>query len=405
MPVSQEDAMKTVRAGLVGSRFISTIHAEALKRVPGAELFAVVSPTGDNAAKFAARHGVKHSFTSYDRFLEAPELDMVVLGCPNDLHCELAERAAAAGKHVVCEKPLATTLAEADRMIAAAKKAGVKLMYAEELCFTPKYVRLKRLVDDGALGKPYLVKQCEKHDGPHAEWFWDVKRSGGGVTLDMGCHAFEFFRWILGKPRGARGTGKGGIHDHQTQSHETPLGEIVPLAKPRALSVYADMGTFVHKDRTEGEDHAIIIVRFEGDGGEVVGMAEESWAKKGGMDDTAEVHGSGGVAYADLLQGNSILTYSEGGYAYAVEKAGTTRGWSFTAFEELWNYGFPQEFEHFVDCVANGKEPLETGEDGRAVLEIILAAYASAGSGKKIALPFRADVTRPIELWKPVRGG
>jgi predicted dehydrogenase len=287
-------------------------------------------------------------------------------------------------------------------MIAACKKAGVLLMYAEELCFTPKYVRLKRLLDDGALGKPYLVKQAEKHDGPHAPWFWDVKRSGGGVTLDMGCHAFEFFRWLLGKPRGAAraAAGRGGVQDQQTQSHETPLGEIVPLDKPRALSVYADMGTFVHQDRTAGEDNAIIIVRFATPDGEVVGMAEESWAKKGGMDDCAEVHGSGGVAYADLLQGNAILTYSEQGYAYAVEKAGTTRGWSFTAFEELWNYGFPQEFAHFVDCVANGKTPLETGEDGRAVLEIILAAYASAGSGRKVTLPFTADVRRPIDLWK-----
>ena len=69
-------------------------------------------------------------------------------------------------------------------------------MYAEELCFTPKYVRLKGLLDEGALGKPVLLKQSEKHDGPHAEHFWDVERSGGGVTMDMGCHAIEFFRWL-----------------------------------------------------------------------------------------------------------------------------------------------------------------------------------------------------------------
>ena len=188
--------------------------------------------------------------------------------------------------------------------------------------------------------------------------------------------------------------------DQQTQSHETPLGEIVPLDKPKALSVYADMGTFVHQDKTKGDDNSIILVRFATEEGECVGMAEESWAKKGGMDDTAEVYGSNGVAYADLLQGNSILAYSDTGYSYAVEKAGTTRGWSFAAFEELWNYGFPQEFEHFVDCVANDKEPLETGEDGRAVLEIILAAYASAGEGRKIALPFGEANTKPIRLWK-----
>src|SRR5437588_9799198 len=161
------------------------------------------------------------------------------------------------------------------------------------------------------------------------------------------------------------------------------------------------MGTYVHGDKTQGEDNAIIIVRFQTDDGEVVGIAEESWAKKGGMDDTAEVHGSGGVAYADLLQGNAILTYSDTGYAYAVEKAGSTKGWTFTAFEELWNYGFPQEFAHFVDCVANDKTPLETGEDGRAVLEIILAAYESAGTGRKVSLPLnKTNVEKPIDLWK-----
>jgi len=133
--------MKPVRVGLVGSQFVSTIHAEALKRVPNAELFAVVSPTEGNAERFAKKHGVKHHFRDYRKFIETAELDVVVLGCPNDLHCEYTELAAAAGKHVVCEKPLCLNLDEADRMIAACKRAGVKLMYAEELCFTPKYVR------------------------------------------------------------------------------------------------------------------------------------------------------------------------------------------------------------------------------------------------------------------------
>jgi predicted dehydrogenase len=284
-------------------------------------------------------------------------------------------------------------------MIAACRSAGVKLMYAEELCFTPKYVRLKRLVDEGALGSIYMVKQCEKHDGPHSAWFWDVQRSGGGVTLDMGCHAFEFFRWILGTPTAGRMSTT--VQNEQTQSHETPLNDVIGVKKARATSVYADMDTFVHRDRTRGEDHAVILVRFETDSGEALGVAEESWAKKGGMDDTAEVFGSGGVAYADLLQGNSILAYSDRGYSYAVEKAGTTRGWSFCTFEELWNYGFPQEFQHFVECVADDKEPIETGEDGRAVLEIILAAYQSAGEGRRVALPPKSPPGKPITLWRP----
>jgi myo-inositol 2-dehydrogenase / D-chiro-inositol 1-dehydrogenase len=395
---------KTVRVGLVGSQFISTIHAESLKRVAQAELFGVLSPTGTHAQDFATKHGVTHAFKDLDKFL-ASEVDLVVLGCPNDLHADITVAAAKAGKHVVCEKPLAPSLADADRMIDACRKAKVKLMYAEELCFTPKYVRVKKLLDEGALGRPYLVKQSEKHDGPHSPWFWDVNRSGGGVTMDMGCHAIEFFRWMLGKAPGQKPWGSTKkAQDEQVQSHETPLHTgIVPLKKPRATSVLAEMGTFVHADKTAGDDNALITVRFDTDEGEAMGIAEESWTKKGGMDDCAEVHGSEGVAYADLLQGNAIVTYSDKGYGYAVEKAGTTRGWSFCSWEELWNYGFPQEFEHFVDCVANDKTPLETGEDGRAVLEILLAAYASAGQGKKIALPFTTDVKRPIDLWKPKR--
>jgi len=101
-----------------------------------------------------------------------------------------------------------------------------------------------------------------------------------------------------------------------------------------------------------------------------------------------------------LLRGNAIHTYSKRGYGYAVEKAGATQGWSFTMYEEAWNYGFPQEMAHFVDCVRENKAPLCTGEDGKAVLEAIFAAYASAKSGQKVNLPFKTDAKRPIDLWR-----
>jgi len=358
--------MKKVNVGLFGSQFVSSIHAEALKSVPQAEVLAVASPTDGHARDFAARHDIPHHFTDYRKLLEMDEIDMVVLGIPNDLHCQATVDAAAAGKHVVCEKPLCLNLKQADQMLDACADAGVKLMYAEELCFTPKYVRLKQLLDEGALGRPTLLKQCEKHDGPHAPHFWDVDRSGGGVTLDMGCHAIEFFRWMLGKPK--------------------------------ITSVYAQLSLSVHQDKTRGDDDGLVILEFE-DG--CTALAEESWTKLGGMDDRAEVYGSAGVAYANLLQGNSILTYSSKGYGYAVEKAGGTKGWTFTMFEEIWNYGFPQEFAHFVDCVQNDKQPLETGEDGRAVLEAIFAAYHSAGTGQKVALPFETDAAKPYDLWRP----
>ena len=355
---------RRVGVGLIGSQFVTAIHAEALRACAQADIRAVASPTPGNARAFAQRHGILRFFTDYRQLLELPDVDMVVVGVPNDLHCAIALDAAAAGNDVVMEKPLCLNLAEADQMIEACRKARVKLMYAEELCFAPKYLRLKALLDEGALGRPILLKQSEKHDGPHAAHFLDVTRSGGGVTMDMGCHAIEFFRWMLGRP---------------------------PVK-----SVYAQMSTLVHAGRTRGDDNAILLLEFA-DG--TTALAEESWTKLGGMDDRAEVHGSKGVAYADLLHGNAIETYSSTGYGYAVEKAGSTMGWSFPLYEEAWNYGFHGEMAHFVDCVQNDRKPLVTGEDGRAVLEVIFAAYQSARTGCKVALPFATAASKPIDLW------
>ena len=338
-------------------------------RVPQAKVVAVASPTEAHVKPFAQKHHIPRCFTDYRELLGLKEVQVVSLCLPNDLHCQATEDAAKAGKHVICEKPLCMNLQEADRMIAACKRAGVKLMYAEELCFTPKYVRAKQLVDEGALGKIYLVKQSEKHSGPHSPWFWNVDRSGGGVLVDMGCHGIEFARWILGRPK--------------------------------ATNVYAHCATFVHKNKTRGEDNAILIIEFEND---AVALIEESWTRPGGMDDRAEIYGSKGVTYADLLHGSALETYSEVGYGYAVEKAGATTGWTFTMYEEMWNYGFPQEMQHFIDCVRLDQKPAVTGEDGKAVLEIMMAAYASAGAGKKIALPFATDAKKPIDLWVK-RGG
>ncbi|MBP7935720.1 MAG: Gfo/Idh/MocA family oxidoreductase [Phycisphaerae bacterium] len=357
--------MSKVKVGIIGTGFVGDIHAAAFKMVPDAEVIAVASPTPGKAKAFARDHGIASGFEDYRQLLAMKDLQMVTLCLPNDLHCQVAVDAAKAGKHVVCEKPLCRTLQEADRMIAACREANVLLMYAEELCFAPKYVRAKKLVDEGAVGRAFLVKQSEEHFGPHSSWFWDVDKSGGGVLLDMGCHSIEYARWIFGKPE--------------------------------VKSVFANMGVRVHTDKTRGEDHSLCIVEYEGNR---VGLAENSWAKTGGVDDKCEIYGSAGFTRADLLRGSSLLTYSESGYGYAVEKAGSTKGYTFTMFEEIWNYGFPQEMAHFVRCAQGLEKPVETGEDGRKVLKIILAAYESAGTGRRIEWPYEPrQVDKPIDLW------
>lgn len=358
--------MPTVKIGLVGSRFQADCIAASVRAAPDeAEVVAVASPTPGNAEAFARRHGIPRAHADYRHLLADPEVELVVVTAPNRLHAEITIAAARAGKHVVCEKPLCVTLEEADAMLDACARAGVLLLYAEELCFAPKYVRAKQLADEGAFGRVHLVRQGEKHSGPHSDWFWDVEQSGGGALMDLGCHGIAFCWWFLGRPR--------------------------------VQSVYAHLATRVHGARTRGDDEAICIVEFEGG---ATGVIENSWTKPGGMDDTVEVFGAGGQTYVDLLRGSAMPTYSERGYGYAVEKAASTRGWSYPVFEEHWNYGFPQEMRHFARCVRGLETPVADGAMGRLVLEVLYAAYASAGLGRRIALPFRPrGVARPVDLW------
>src|SRR5262245_49198494 len=264
--------MSKVRVGLIGSGFITDLHAAAFQLVPDAEVAAVASKTPGKAKRFAHERGIPRAFESYRDLLAVKDIDVITVAVPNDLHAEFTIAAAQTGKHVICEKPLCRTLEEADRMIDACKKAGVLLMYAEELCFARKYVRAKKLVDEGALGKAFLVKQSEEHFGPHMPWFWDVEKSGG-VLLDRGCHSIEYARWVFGKPN--------------------------------VKSVQVTMSTYVHTGNTRGEDHSLCIVEYEGG---MVGLAENSWAKHVGVDNRCEIYGFGGFTRADLLRGSPLLT-------------------------------------------------------------------------------------------------
>ena len=357
---------ESVGVGLVGSQFISSIHAEALRHVPQAHIRGVMSPTAGHARDFAAKHGIPNHFTDLDSLLARDDIDLVVVGAPNFTHCDITVKAAQAGKHVVVEKPLRAEPRRSGSHDRRLRASRVKLMYAEELCFAPKYVRLKQLLDDG-----------RARPNPSGQAIGEARRPARGALL--GCRA-------LGRRR--------------HHGHGLPCDRVLPLdarRRPRSRASMRRWAPASTATKTRGDDNAIIILEFENG---VVALAEESWTKLGGMDDRAEVYGSEGVAYADVLHGNAIQTYSARGYGYAVEKAGSTRsGGRSPIYEEIWNYGFPQEMAHFVDCVQNDRQPLVTGEDGRAVLEIMFAAYESAGTGRKIALPSPTRAERPFDLW------
>lgn len=358
--------MERVRVGIIGSGFSSNIHAEAFQEVPEAVLVAACSPNKNHTEAFAAKWKIPIAVTDYRRLMDRKDIDVVVVGLPNDLHRAVAVAAAESGKHIIVEKPLAHTLADADAMIRAARKRKVKLMYAETICYSPKYVRAHDLIKEGAIGQLYMVKQLEKHSGPHSGWFYDVRRSGGGALMDMGCHGIEWARWMFGKP------------------------------KPK--SVFAHCQRILHTGRTEGDDNSVVILEFDGGG---LAVIEDSWAKQGGIDDRAEIYGTDGVILCDLVHGSSMQTYSGKGYGYAVEKAGETKGWTFTVAEEPHTYGFPHEMHDFIRCILKDEIPQETAEDGRATLEIIYAAYESAATGRKISWPYkpRHPDRVPVSAW------
>src|SRR5437667_2388382 len=138
-----------VKVGILGSQFQADIHAASLQIMPHeAEVLAIASPTAGNAAALAKRFGSPRVFTDYREMLKERDLEMITIAAPNSLHAQMTKDIAAAGKHIVCEKPLAMTIAEGEEMIAAAKRHGVLLMYGEELFFTPKYLKAKEMAED-----------------------------------------------------------------------------------------------------------------------------------------------------------------------------------------------------------------------------------------------------------------
>jgi len=337
--------MNKVKIGVIGSGFQADIHCASC-RILGehGEVVAVASPTPGRARALADRHGISGAYRDYREMLAEPDIEMVTIAAPNHLHAGMVRHAAEAGKHVICEKPLCLTLDEADQMIDICRTKGVLLLYGEELLFTPKYLKAKAMADEGAFGRIHLITQCERHPGPHAAWFRDLHQAGGGVFMDMGCHGVAFCYWFLGRS---------------------------PVA-----TVYCQMNAQEPAGEDALEDNSLCILEFENG---AVGLVENSWTRAGGMDDRIEVYGSRGLTMGDLHMGNALPTYSETGYGYAGEKAPGTKGWSYAVYDELYNYGMPQELAHFARCVRGVDQPITTGEDGRAVLEVLLAGRRMSG--------------------------
>ncbi len=327
--------------GLIGEFYTATLHGQR-----GRDRVRVVySKTQDRADAFRQRWSIEESTTDLKAAIEHPDTDVVVIGLPNYLHEEVVAMVAAAGKPVLCTKPLGRTADEARRMLEAVEKAGVFAGYLEDLCYTPKTLKAVRSVEGGAVGDVTWVRSRETHPGPHSAWFWDGRLTGGGAIIDLGCHCIEIIRSFVGKAN-------------------------------RPVEVLCTTDTLVHP--IDAEDTAIALIRFESG---AVGQFEVSWTFRGGMDLRDEVAGTNGTIWLNhfLRTGFEMFT-AGGGSGYVAEKAESSAGWLFPVGDEVSELGYADMFSDMFAALETGRPPRETFYDGYVVNAVMDACYRSAKS-------------------------
>lgn len=337
-----------VNIGLLGAGFIGNRYLTALEDVREANVTAIYSRSIDRAQSLVdSRAQTAKCYDSISDLAEDPDVDLLLVGLPNEMHLSAVRAASDARKAVICTKPLGRTADEARKILQLVEGSGIWHGYAENAVFAPNLVKMFNMLNTGSAGDPLTLRAREAHSGPHAPHFWDTEVAGGGALLDMGCHMVEVARVVFGK--------------------DNPISE-----------VFAWGSTLAHQDKTVGEDAAVAILKFAG--GQFATI-ECSWIEKGGMQLRHEVVATEGRFVTDTMSTN-VWGFVENPGGYLVEKADLSTGWVFPVPEEERSYGFSQEMRHFVQCFAAGVEPSETFYDGFVVNAVIDSCYRSIKSGK-----------------------
>ena len=263
-----------LRWGLLGTARINRMVIPPLRVSAGNRLLAVASRDAGRAAAYAKEWGIERAHGSYEALLADPEIDAVYIPLPNHLHAEWTIRAARAGKHVLCEKPLALTVAEVNAMEAAARESGVVLAEAFMYRHHPQTLKVKELVDGGAIGAPRFLRgtftfQLDRPDDVRLRPEW-----GGGCLWDVGCYPLSFARFVLGaEPAlvfGSAVAGPTGIDETFAGQLVFPGGVFVQIeASFRAqyrthFEVTGSEGTIVVRQPWKPEDLPLLVTRDDG---------------------------------------------------------------------------------------------------------------------------------------------
>jgi predicted dehydrogenase len=346
--------------GLIGDFYTMTLHGQR-----GRDRVRVVySRSAERGAAFKQRWDIPESTTDMDAAINHPDTDVVIVALPNFLHEEAIAKVAAAGKAVLCTKPLGRTAEEARRMLQAVEDAGIFAGYLEDLVYTPKTLKAIAAVEAGAIGDVTWVRSRETHPGPHSAWFWDGRLTGGGPIIDLGCHCIEIIRTFAGKGN-------------------------------RPVEVMCHTDTLVHP--IADEDNAIALIRFESG---AIGQFEVSWTFRGGMDLRDEVAGTHGTIWLNhfLRTGFEMFTAGGAGGGYVAEKAETGAGWLFPVGDEVAELGYVDMFTDQFRAIDAGTQPRETFYDGYVVNAVMDACYRSARSRQwePVELEWRGGTTPRI---------
>jgi myo-inositol 2-dehydrogenase/D-chiro-inositol 1-dehydrogenase/scyllo-inositol 2-dehydrogenase (NAD+) len=340
--------MSTKKVGicLIGAGRAGRIHARNyLQCIPNAKLVALVDANSEIAIKTSKEYGIKNWYAEHEAALKQEDVDAVVISTPTFTHAKITVDAAEAGKHIFCEKPMALTLKEADKMIVAARKASVKLQIGFMRRFDAEFRTAKRMIENGVIGKPTIIKSTGRGPGLPPQWACDPERSIG-MLAEVNSHDFDSVRWLMGS------------------DIKRLYAEAEAIAVPELKGKYPNF-----------YDNAIVTLRFVNDS---LGLIDGACPVKYGYDARVEVLGTEGVMLVGELQYHAVVICKK--------ETGVYRS-TFPSWRNRFKEAYLEEDKHFINCIINDENPLASGEDGRAALEAVLAATKSLREGKPITLP------------------
>ncbi len=349
-----------IKIGIIGTGNISNVHINAYLKNPDVELYAFCDINEDRVKAMAAQYGVGRTFTDMHDMLKLKEIDAVSVCTWNSAHAACTIAALEAGKHVICEKPMATCAADAEKMKAAADKAGKLLMIGFVRRFGNDCSVLKDFIDQDYFGDIYYTKATYlRRKGNPGGWFGDKSRSGGGPLIDLGVHVIDLVRYLLGNPK-------------PVSVYGATFQKLFDRKDVKGTAGYV-ASTKTNADICDVEDLAAAMIRF--DNGAVLNI--EASFSLNIKNDQGKIELFGTKAGAKLDP--ELELYSEVNHYMADI---TLNGKTDLDFNGL----FENEINHYVSCVKDGTPCRAPAQDGIVLMTILDAIYESAKTGHEVVI-------------------